>query len=85
MAVLSSASPATGEVLARIEEHSEVEVERRLARAQEVFRVWRRRPVAERAALVARAADVLSTGKARLDGSRRGGKTLRSAVASALR
>ena len=40
-------------------------MERRLSRAAEVFRVWRRRPVAERARLVGRAAEVLEAGKER--------------------
>ncbi len=49
MAPPSSVNPATGEVLARLEEHTDAEVERRLSRALEVFRVWRRRPIGERA------------------------------------
>jgi succinate-semialdehyde dehydrogenase/glutarate-semialdehyde dehydrogenase len=83
METLASVNPATGEVLARLEAHSEAEVERRLARAVEVFRVWRRRPIAERARLIARAADVLDTTKERFGRlmSQEMGKTLASAVA----
>ncbi|HET6440451.1 MAG TPA: NAD-dependent succinate-semialdehyde dehydrogenase [Anaeromyxobacter sp.] len=65
MASLTSVNPATGEVVARTEDHSEVEVERRVARAAEVFRVWRRRPVSERTRLSGRAAEVLLAGKER--------------------
>jgi len=80
-----SVNPATGEVLARIEEHSDAEVERRLSRAQEVYRVWRRRPIAERARLVGRAAEVLDAGKERFGRlmTQEMGKTLKSAVAEA--
>ncbi len=83
MAPPSSVNPATGEVLARFEEHTEAEVERRLSRAVEVFRVWRRRPVAERAHLVARAAEVLEAGKERYGRvmTAEMGKTLGSAIA----
>jgi succinate-semialdehyde dehydrogenase/glutarate-semialdehyde dehydrogenase len=83
METLASVNPATGEVLARVEAHSDAEVERRLARAVEVFRVWRRRPVGERARLVGRAADVLETTKERFGRlmAQEMGKTLASAVA----
>ncbi|HYD40540.1 MAG TPA: NAD-dependent succinate-semialdehyde dehydrogenase [Anaeromyxobacter sp.] len=79
----TSVNPATGEVLARFEEHTEAEVERRLSRAVEVFRVWRRRPVAERAHLAARAAEALEAGKERYGRimTAEMGKTLKSAVA----
>ncbi len=79
----SSVNPATGEVLARFEEHTEAEVERRLSRAVAVFRVWRRRPVADRANLIARAAEALEAGKERYGRlmTAEMGKTLKSAVA----
>jgi succinate-semialdehyde dehydrogenase/glutarate-semialdehyde dehydrogenase len=82
---LTSVNPATGEVLARFDEHSDVEVERRLARAAEVFRSWRRRPFAERARLLLRAAEVLERGKERFGRlmTQEMGKTLRAAVAEA--
>ena len=85
MTMLTSVNPATGEVLARQEEHGDVEVERRLSRAVEVFRLWRRRPVAERAHLVGRAADVLEAGKERYGRlmTQEMGKTLKSAIAEA--
>ena len=69
MATMSSVNPATGEVLARFDELTDSELEARLARAADAFAAWRRRPFAERAALMARAGDVLdagrSTGRAR--------------------
>ena len=82
MTTLTSVNPATGEVLARREEHEDAEVERRLSRAVEVFRLWRRRPVAERAHLMARAADVLEAGKERYGKlmTQEMGKTLKSAI-----
>jgi succinate-semialdehyde dehydrogenase/glutarate-semialdehyde dehydrogenase len=85
MSTLTSVNPATGEVLARREEHGDAEVERRLSRAVEVFRLWRRRPVGERAHLMARAADVLEAGKERYGKlmTQEMGKTLKSAIAEA--
>jgi succinate-semialdehyde dehydrogenase/glutarate-semialdehyde dehydrogenase len=85
MTVLTSVNPATGEVLARREEDGDAEVERRMSRAVEVFRLWRRRPVAERARLIGRAADVLEAGKERYGKlmTQEMGKTLRAAVAEA--
>ena len=85
MATLTSVNPATGEVLARTEEHSEAEVEGRLSRAVETFRLWRHRPVAERARLIGRVAEVLEAGKERYGRlmTQEMGKTLASAVAEA--
>ncbi len=85
MSAPTSVNPATGEVLARFEEHTEAEVERRISRAVEVFRVWRRRPVGERARILARAAEVLEAGKERYGRlmTTETGKTLKSAIAEA--
>jgi len=85
MPVLTSSNPATGEVLARIEAHAGAEVERRLARAAEAFRHWRRRPLPERARLLGRAAEVLEAGKERFGRlmTQEMGKTLASAIAEA--
>jgi succinate-semialdehyde dehydrogenase / glutarate-semialdehyde dehydrogenase len=85
MANMSSVNPATGEVLARFEEISDAELEARLARAAQTFRAWRRRPFAERASLMARAAEVLEQRKehwGRLM-TLEMGKTFKSAVAEA--
>ncbi len=85
MAILSSVNPATGEVLARFEEISDAELEARIARAAQTFRTWRRRPFAERAALMARAADVLEQRKEHWGRTMtlEMGKTFKSAVAEA--
>jgi succinate-semialdehyde dehydrogenase/glutarate-semialdehyde dehydrogenase len=85
MASMTSVNPANGEVLGRYEELSDAELEARLARAALTFRSWRRRPFAERAALVARAGDVLVQKKehwGRLM-TLEMGKTFKSAVAEA--
>jgi succinate-semialdehyde dehydrogenase/glutarate-semialdehyde dehydrogenase len=82
---MTSVNPATGETFGRFEELSDAELEARLARAAETFRAWRRRPFAERAALMRRAADVLDERKehwARIM-TLEMGKTLKSAVAEA--
>jgi succinate-semialdehyde dehydrogenase/glutarate-semialdehyde dehydrogenase len=85
MATMSSVNPATGEVLGTFEELSDGEVEARVARAAETFRSWRRRPFAERAALLVRAAEVLEQRKEHWGRimTLEMGKTFRSAVAEA--
>jgi succinate-semialdehyde dehydrogenase/glutarate-semialdehyde dehydrogenase len=85
MATMSSVNPATGEVLARLEEISDAELEARLARAAQTFRAWRRRPFAERAALMTRAAEVLEQRKEHWARTMtlEMGKTFKSAVAEA--
>ncbi len=85
MATMSSVNPATGEVLARIEEISDAELDARIARAAQTFRAWRRRSFAERASLMTRAAEVLEQRKehwGRLM-TLEMGKTFKSAVAEA--
>jgi succinate-semialdehyde dehydrogenase/glutarate-semialdehyde dehydrogenase len=51
-------NPATGETVARYEQFTDAQVEDALARAQAAFEAWRNRPVAERAAIVGRAAEL---------------------------
>jgi succinate-semialdehyde dehydrogenase/glutarate-semialdehyde dehydrogenase len=51
-------NPATGETVARYEQFTDAQVEDALARAQAAFEAWRERPVAERAAIVRRAAEL---------------------------
>jgi succinate-semialdehyde dehydrogenase/glutarate-semialdehyde dehydrogenase len=82
MSTLSSINPATGETFARFEELTDGELEARLARAAERFRTWRRLPVAHRAALMARAAEVLEAQKERLGRTMtlEMGKTLKAAI-----
>ncbi|HPA96670.1 MAG: NAD-dependent succinate-semialdehyde dehydrogenase [Thermoanaerobaculia bacterium] len=56
---IASVNPATGETLATFTPHDDAEVEARLAAAAAAAAGWRRTPVAERTALVARAAELL--------------------------
>jgi succinate-semialdehyde dehydrogenase/glutarate-semialdehyde dehydrogenase len=85
MATMTSVNPATGEVFGRFEELTDAELEARLGRAAETFRSWRKRPFAERAALMRRAADVLDQKKEHWGRTMtlEMGKTLRSAIAEA--
>jgi succinate-semialdehyde dehydrogenase/glutarate-semialdehyde dehydrogenase len=53
---IESVNPATGARLAAFEPLGPGAVDDKLARAEAAFRSWSRRPVAERAAVVARAA-----------------------------
>ncbi|MFL5575860.1 MAG: NAD-dependent succinate-semialdehyde dehydrogenase [Gemmatimonadaceae bacterium] len=82
---IASVNPATGETLQTFTPHDQAEVERRLARAAAAFRSWRRVPVAERAACVGRAGEILEREKdafGRLM-TLEMGKTLRAAVEEA--
>jgi succinate-semialdehyde dehydrogenase / glutarate-semialdehyde dehydrogenase len=56
---IESVDPASGERLRTFEPESLAVVETKLGRADAASRAWRRRPVAARAAVVARAADIL--------------------------
>jgi succinate-semialdehyde dehydrogenase/glutarate-semialdehyde dehydrogenase len=58
---IASVNPATGEVLRRFEAHGPEEIDRRLARATSSR--WPSVPLAERAAVLARAADLLGRGR----------------------
>ena len=62
---IASTNPATGEILKRFEGLAAGEIERCLRRAEDAFRAWRVRPVPERAAVLARAADFLESEKER--------------------
>jgi succinate-semialdehyde dehydrogenase/glutarate-semialdehyde dehydrogenase len=63
---IESVNPATGARLAAFEPLGPGAVDDKLARAEAAFRSWSRRPVAERAAVVARAAEILEAEKAGL-------------------
>ncbi|MGH7481620.1 MAG: NAD-dependent succinate-semialdehyde dehydrogenase [Longimicrobiales bacterium] len=63
--MMASISPLTGETLQEFEEHDDREIERRLARADEAFRSWRRASFETRATVLARAADLLEQEKRR--------------------
>ena len=51
-------NPATGETVARYDSFTDAQVEQALAKAQAAFENWRKVPVAERAAIVRRAAEL---------------------------
>jgi succinate-semialdehyde dehydrogenase/glutarate-semialdehyde dehydrogenase len=78
---ITSTNPATGEVLRRFEPHSEAELEERVARAAQAARRWRETPVKDRAAVLGRAADVLTRTRDELARTMtlEMGKTLKSA------
>ena len=56
---MQSINPATGEVIEEYQEHTDAEVNAILGRAEAAFGVWRRTAVGERAAALARVAQVL--------------------------
>jgi acyl-CoA reductase-like NAD-dependent aldehyde dehydrogenase len=56
---MQSINPATGEPIEEYAEHTDAEVDAILGRAATAFDVWRRTPVAERAAALGRVAEVL--------------------------
>ena len=51
-------NPATGETVARYDQFSDAEVEAALAKAQAAYVAWRARPVADRAAIIRRVAEL---------------------------
>jgi succinate-semialdehyde dehydrogenase / glutarate-semialdehyde dehydrogenase len=59
-----SINPANAEVLKRFDAHSEAEMEKRLAAAGAAFRSYRAMPLAERATLMSRLAEMLEKEKA---------------------
>jgi succinate-semialdehyde dehydrogenase/glutarate-semialdehyde dehydrogenase len=63
--VIETVNPATGEPVRRFEEDSAASVEDKLHRAAAAFRDWSRRPIAERAAVVGRAAELLDADRQR--------------------
>jgi succinate-semialdehyde dehydrogenase/glutarate-semialdehyde dehydrogenase len=56
---IASVNPATGETVRTFEPHDLNHIDEMLTRAQEAYLGWRKRPIAERAAVVARAGEVL--------------------------
>jgi succinate-semialdehyde dehydrogenase/glutarate-semialdehyde dehydrogenase len=81
----TSTNPTTGELLRRFEAHGPDEVERRLALAARQAVLWRETPVDERAAVLARAAQLLERDKQAHGRTMtlEMGKTLAAAVAEA--
>ncbi|HVZ78828.1 MAG TPA: aldehyde dehydrogenase family protein, partial [Gemmatimonadaceae bacterium] len=62
---MHSINPATGERVASFDTHTAAQVEERLARAAAAAEVWRLTPVAVRAAVVARAGELLDRDRER--------------------
>ena len=63
---IATINPATGETLRTFAPHDSTEIERRLQRAAGAFATWRRTPVRERVAAVARLGELLDGEKDRL-------------------
>ena len=82
---IATINPATGETLETFPALSEADLERKLARAAESFRRWRSVPVEERAAVVARAGEILDAEKEQLGRllTLEMGKPLRAAIEEA--
>jgi succinate-semialdehyde dehydrogenase/glutarate-semialdehyde dehydrogenase len=82
---IQSVNPATGETLRRFRALTDDEIEAKLDRAWHVRSAWARRPVAERARIVGRAAEILEARKREFGElmTREMGKTLRSAIEEA--
>ncbi|MBX6364378.1 MAG: NAD-dependent succinate-semialdehyde dehydrogenase [Gemmatimonadetes bacterium] len=85
MVTIRSVNPATGEELARYDELSDEELERRLARAEAAYRRYRRTPLRERAAKLSAAAEILEREAEALGAlmTREMGKPIGAAVAEA--
>jgi succinate-semialdehyde dehydrogenase/glutarate-semialdehyde dehydrogenase len=60
---IESVNPASGERLRSFAEETPEALERKLARAAAAWEAWRRQPVAQRAAVVGRAAEILDAEK----------------------
>ena len=61
-ATLKSINPATGELIETYSETSNPQLARILEGIEHAFQDWRRRPVADRTALLRRAAQILRNG-----------------------
>jgi succinate-semialdehyde dehydrogenase/glutarate-semialdehyde dehydrogenase len=79
---MRSINPATGQTIREFAEPGDAEVDSRIARAAQAFSAWRRTPFAERARLMARAAERLEARKEELGkhAALEMGKTLRAAI-----
>jgi succinate-semialdehyde dehydrogenase/glutarate-semialdehyde dehydrogenase len=84
---IATLNPATGELIRTFDELSDTEIDQKIALAAKTFESYRKTPLSERARLLNRAAEVLERDKekfARLM-TLEMGKTLRSAVAEAVK
>jgi succinate-semialdehyde dehydrogenase / glutarate-semialdehyde dehydrogenase len=82
---ISSTNPATGVTVQSFDEHTDAQVEQKLAAAQRAFALQKRASFAERAAHLRRAGEILESDKLQFGRimSEEMGKTLKSAVAEA--
>jgi len=82
---IASRNPATGELLRTFDELTDTQIEDKLARAAARFIDYRKTPLAERAHMLSRAADILESRKQEFGRimTLEMGKTYRSAVAEA--
>ena len=62
---IATINPATGKTLRTFDPITDVDLERRLAAAADAFQHWRRKPLAQRAAVVARAGELLAADRER--------------------
>ena len=79
---MKSVNPATGQTIQEFAELGDAEIDARIARAAEAFPAWRRTAFAERARLMARAAERLEARKEELGkhATLEMGKTLKAAI-----
>ncbi len=78
---IRSVNPANGEVLAEYRELDAAGIDSKLGLAERAYHQWRRTPLPERTALLARAGEILEAGRDRLGAlmTAEMGKTIRSA------
>src|SRR5215211_5863458 len=82
---IASINPGTGETLKSFEALSAAQIEEKLQLAADTFRTYRHTPMAERAAKMQRAAEILETDKQRLGKmmTEEMGKPIKAAIAEA--
>jgi succinate-semialdehyde dehydrogenase/glutarate-semialdehyde dehydrogenase len=84
---IATLNPSTGELIRTFNELSDSEIQEKIARAAKTFERYKKTPLAERARLLNRAADILERDKEKFGRlmTLEMGKTLRSAVAEAVK
>ncbi|HVZ16743.1 MAG TPA: NAD-dependent succinate-semialdehyde dehydrogenase [Terriglobales bacterium] len=82
---IATVNPATGEVIREFPELSDKEIEQKIRRAWATYQEYRKTPLAERARLLSRAAEILERDKEKFGRTMtlEMGKTLKSAIAEA--
>lgn len=84
---IATTNPATGELIRSFAELSDTEIDQKIALAAQRFESYRKVPLAERARLLTRAAEILGRDKEKFGRmmTLEMGKTLRSAIAEAVK